>query len=894
LLKKGLLLPTRVIMTDLVERLQAELSDRYRIRRSLGHGGMGIVALADDLRHDRSVAIKIIEPHVSGAVGRERFLREIRVGAALTHPHIVPLLDSGEAAGLLYYVMPYVEGETLRQLIERSAPLSLADAAAICLTLADALGYAHARGLVHRDVKPENVILAAGHAYLTDFGICRALDEAGGDGLTRAGVTLGTPAYMSPEQWSHPERADGRSDLYSLGCILFELLTGEPPYSGNSPAALMARHTSLEVPSARLLRPGLPPPLDHVIGRTLAKVPAERIATAGEFADALRAAVEGGTAAESVPHGASAAPVRGTRAPESQGPATRRHAMTYGGLAAVALVAAGFLSVRGLLPDRGGVEETPAVHRVAVGLIENRTDDAALDMLGRMAAEWISEGLHRTGFVAVVPSATALEAWDYVAAQERQPAGGRIAAFARETGSSVVVSGAYYRDGDSVYTQLQLVDVRSGGTLAALQPVAADPAAPGASMQLLRDRVIGALAVSLDERIRASWTERPPQYDAYQAFSRGLDRYVRNQDRAAAAEFRAAFGLDTTFTLPLLYEAFSRSNLGELASVDSLVRRIGERRGELNVYHLAWFEYLEERLSGDHDGALRAIRRAAELAPESKASYNRAWAAQLANRPAEARAALLSLDPDRGIMRGWYPYWEVLTAAHHRLGEHQAELQAAREARRRFRDHPGPARLEAAALAALGNTADLGRLFDEAAVLRTGDPALATELAAAAAELRAHDHPAAAAAFLDRAVAWIRPLAAGSSDPDVLAALGEVLHERGDWAEARTVIEGLAARFPDRWGYRAWAAILAAAGGDRQTAMDTDRWLADLDDPWTFGSVTLHRARIAAQLGDGERAVALLRQALAEGLPALRHLDHNFHRIRDHPALVALLAPRSD
>ncbi len=210
----------------MLARLQQALADRYTIEREVGHGGMAVVYLAQDLKHHRPVAIKVLRPELAYAIGPERFLREIEIAARLSHPHILPLHDSGNADGVLYYVMPYVEGETLRDRLKREGKLGVEEAVRITSEMADALGYAHQAGLVHRDIKPENILIQAGHAVVSDFGIARAVSAAGTDKLTETGIAVGTPAYMSPEQSLGDSGLDARSDVYSLGCVLFEMLTG--------------------------------------------------------------------------------------------------------------------------------------------------------------------------------------------------------------------------------------------------------------------------------------------------------------------------------------------------------------------------------------------------------------------------------------------------------------------------------------------------------------------------------------------------------------------------------------------------------------------------------------------------------------------------------------------
>jgi serine/threonine protein kinase/Tol biopolymer transport system component len=262
------------------------LGDRYVLERELGRGGMATVYLARDLKHDRAVALKVLRAELSAILGAERFLREIRLTAGLQHPHILPLLDSGEAGGLLYYVMPYVEGESLRQRLEREGQLPAAEAVRLTAEVAEALDYAHEQGIIHRDIKPENILLSRGHALVADFGIALAVSHAGKDRLTETGLSLGTPAYMSPEQATANPKLDGRSDQYSLACVAYEMLAGEPPYTGPTAQAIIAKRFSEPVPHLSTVRE-VPPSLDQAVTRALARAPADRFASTTAFAGAL-------------------------------------------------------------------------------------------------------------------------------------------------------------------------------------------------------------------------------------------------------------------------------------------------------------------------------------------------------------------------------------------------------------------------------------------------------------------------------------------------------------------------------------------------------------------------------------------------------------------------------
>jgi serine/threonine-protein kinase len=280
-------------VADITSRLESALDRQYVIGRELGRGGMATVYLAHDRKHDRDVALKVLHPDLAEALGPDRFLREIRTAARLQHPHILPVHDSGEADGLLWFTMPFVVGESLRDRLQRDVQLPVEDAVAIAREVAEALDYAHGQSVIHRDIKPENILLSRGHALVADFGIARTAETSGegGEGtLTAAGVALGTPTYMSPEQWGGSRRLDARSDVYSLGCVLYEMLAGEPPFSGPTAQAVIAKQLTGPVPSARVCRPQIPSSVDAAIARALAPAPADRFATSAAFAAALTAA----------------------------------------------------------------------------------------------------------------------------------------------------------------------------------------------------------------------------------------------------------------------------------------------------------------------------------------------------------------------------------------------------------------------------------------------------------------------------------------------------------------------------------------------------------------------------------------------------------------------------
>ena len=302
-------------MSDAVTRLNAALEGHYVIERELGEGGMAHVYLADDIKHERKVALKVLKSELAAVVGAERFLAEIKTTANLQHPHILQLYDSGEADGFLYFVMPFVEGETLREKIDRDKQLPLEEAVALTRAVAGALQAAHEQGVVHRDIKPANILLSHGEPLVADFGIALAVQQAGGGRLTETGMSLGTPYYMSPEQATADRDPDARSDIYSLGCVLYEMLTGEPPFTGHTAQAVLGKILTGSPASPTEIRPAIPAHVESVALKALERLPADRFSSAAALADALgNPAFRHGTADEAATPSAEAiAEVAGLR-----------------------------------------------------------------------------------------------------------------------------------------------------------------------------------------------------------------------------------------------------------------------------------------------------------------------------------------------------------------------------------------------------------------------------------------------------------------------------------------------------------------------------------------------------------------------------------------------------
>src|SRR5207249_3157992 len=444
-------------LVDLLARLQAALADRYTIERELGSGGMATVYLAADLKHHRRVAIKVLKPELAAALGPDRVLREIETAARLTHPHILPLHDSGQAGGFPYYVMPYIEGESLRDRLEREGQLPLEEAVRITREVSSALSYAHSHDVVHRDIKPENILLSGGEAVVADFGIARAITQAGGTRLTETGIPVGTPQYMSPEQASGGGLVDGRSDIYSLGCVLYEMLAGEPPYTGASAQVVIAKRFTDPVPSVRRLRDTIPPAIDGAVSKALGKAPADRFVTAAQFAEAL------------TPSGAPA--VRPRR------PARRL-------LVAGAVMAAIGALVVVVMRWRAGIGPVLDPNLVAVAPFEVLDPKLALWREG--LADVLSRDMDGAGALRVVPLSVVLRRWQ----------GHADAAAAADLGlrtrARLALFGTLAPEGpDSVRLHSALLDVASGKTLVEIERSAEtdriDRLAASATLEVLRD-----------------------------------------------------------------------------------------------------------------------------------------------------------------------------------------------------------------------------------------------------------------------------------------------------------------------------------------------------------------------------------------------------------------------
>jgi TolB-like protein/Flp pilus assembly protein TadD len=873
-------------MTDLLERLTQTLADRYRIEREVGSGGMATVYLAEDLKHHRPVAIKVLLPTLAAAIGPERFLREIEVTARLNHPHILPLLDSGEADGLLFYVMPFVEGESLRERLDREKQLSVEDAVQIAAEVADALGFAHDHDVLHRDIKPENILFEGGHAVVADFGLALAITAAGGRRLTETGIAVGTPEYMSPEQASGERALNERSDLYSLGCVLYEMLAGEPPFTGPTIESVARQHLTAEPRSVTTLRATVPEEISQSLVKVLAKAPADRFGSAAEFRNVI-------------------AP-RGTISPAGivavDRPPKRRWVMAGGAVGVTAAVVVVLATV--LIAIRAGRANEQARTAIAVLPFQNLSADGPhVYFAGGLHDELLTQ-LAKVGALSV-RGRTSVMGYGGTTRPIRE--------IADELGVGTIVVATVQVVGERLRVNVQLIEAVTDEHLWAESYDRTLEDAFAIQRDIAQQVVAAVGGVLTPEEASAIDATPTENAEAYQLYLQGREYYFRWRVTALQQHLRIAqelceqaVALDSTFALA--YAALSQVH-----------------------GHMSWarLDPSPERLAQQQDAAERALRLAPNL-PQAHVAMGlvhyfgrRDWSAALE----EYLIALRGL-PNDVELRMWIGY------AHRRLGNWEQVLQvfdtvAVLDPRR------------SDAFADLGgNTLLVLRRYPEAAEYYSRSLALAPDAAGTDVQrgrawlnwqgrldsLRAalRRHPTAIESdgalarwyayllFLERQADSLLLVLEDSPwtifewqlhyEPTALYA-GWVHQMRGDDIAARAafdsalvLLDSAVAILPSDWRVHAARGLALAGLGRRQDALTEASWLRESalyrEDRVQGTWAVVARAQILAQVGETDGALAEIERVLArpsdESIHTIR-LDPRYDPIRDDPRFLALL-----
>ncbi len=843
-------------MSDLRDQLQEVLGETYRLERELP-GGMSRVFVAEEIALARKVVIKVMPPETAAAVNVARFRREIQLAASLQHPHIVPLLSAGSRGDLLYYVMPLIEGESLRAKLLKSGELPVSDVAWILRDSALALAYAHSHGVVHRDIKPDNILLTGKFAVVADFGVAKAVSEATSDSnITSAGVALGTPTYMAPEQASADPNTDHRADIYALGIVGYELLTGAPPFTGTSPQMILAAQVTRTPEHVTKQRASVPPALANVIMRCLEKKPADRWQTADELAQQLVSIASGATTPTATAPYPAVAPNR-----------SRKPAIA----AAFVLGLAAFGGIAWFAGKDGATYDDK---RVIVSDFENQTRDPALDPVGKLASDMFRQGISQTGVAEVAGAATS-------ESESIRP--------------GLMIRGRYYREGDSIRVQAEILDARNSKVVRALSPATSAATNPAIALEKLRPRILGAIA-SLNDPLIGNWARKatePPVYEAYRAYRAGLDADIPragitagiNAD-AARKEFERASQLDSLFVLPFLENSIRDD------SVNPGLMRLYQSRDRLTPLDRLLIDHLMADARQEFDESYKYMKQVVELAPDPLFLLKLGEVGVFAGRPREALAALQRGNPDGKLRIGWGDRTDAL----HLIGDFEGELAAVESQRKLGLD----VEFEAAqVLPALGRVSEMNALINER--MRRASRAEDTPAALmlfAAREYRAHGYVKESNELANRAVAWYESRPDAEMTEERQFNLLNALYHAGRWADARANLEIAAKRFDfnlnDEPTTVALLGRIAAQMGDTAAAKSYSDRLRNLA-PWPrFRGNSYFRALIAAGLGNKEAVIPLLQQGFAEGwaFEPHYHREMEFQAMKDYPPLKELLEPK--
>ncbi|MFZ2053942.1 MAG: serine/threonine-protein kinase [Candidatus Aminicenantales bacterium] len=876
--------PTPPLFTETLETAPQELTTgslfagRYQIIEELGHGGMGRVYRALDKKLNEEVALKLVRPEIAADRSTlERFNNELKLARKISHPNVGRMYELMEEKGTHFITMEYVPGQDLKALIRQTGQLTVAKAVAIGEEICEGLAEAHKQGIVHRDMKPSNIIIdRAGGARIMDFGIARSLAVKS---RTGPGVMIGTPEYMSPEQVEGKD-VDERSDIYSLGIILYEMLTGHVPFEGETPFIVGVKQKSETPKNPKLFNRNIPDDLSGMILRCLEKDKAKRYPSAIDVRADLERIEKGLPTTERI------APERRPFTSKEITVKFQPKRLIVPALIIIALLGAAAIT---FWPKKASNLDPKLV---AVAVFENKTGDPKLDPIGSMAAERIMQGLTQVGgfSVAPIPSAEALAA----ESKRKDP----LRALAEATKAGKVVHGDYYLQGETIQFHAWADDIAEKKNALTLEPASGPAKNPAAALEPLRLRLMGGLAGIFDPALRdtLSFIKEPPTFEAYREYIEGARAFLRGEYTKAVPYLLRAAERDPDFKIPLIQASMAYFNLHQYTKGEELVSEVARSRADLSTGERLFLDHVEAIFHGDLESQLRTARQITSTSKTWMSIYENAWAAEGSNYPGEAVDLLSQLNPYNEAYKDWSRnYWGVLTWAHHMIGNYNQELKVARRGRRQFPESQGMLGYEVDANAALGRTKDLQVLFEESKNLpprrgySPGDIMLR-----AGRELRAHGFKEDAVNVLNQALQWFeaRPEQEKTSEENRYSQ-ASTFYVLGKWAEAKALFEGLHSEIPDKTDYLGYLGVVAAQMGNKEEALKISKQLEDDKRPYLYGNPTYWRARIAAILGDKEGAVNLIRQATKEGFSYdSLHPTEDFESLADYPPYIQLMKPK--
>ena len=834
---------------------------------------MGVVYMAEDTKLERKVALKFLPTqYTSDLEIVERFKREAKAAASLNHPNIITVHEVGEHEGQTFIAMEYVKGESLRDRIKQQ--LAPNESIELISQVCDGLSKAHKADIVHRDIKPENIMIDEdGRVRILDFGLAKLKNVSK---LTQTATTLGTLNYISPEQLQGLE-VDARSDIWSVGVVLYEMITGQLPFKGDYEAAVSYAILSEEPEPLARYKTGVSDELQRIVDKALRKDVNTRYQSAADLLADLKGLQRSSTTVT-------------VERPEKR----RRNNQIRRYLAPLILVIAASVAYY----FYRGKEPAAENKRVVVSLFENLTDDASLDPLSRMSADWIAQGIAQLNVVEVVPTAAVLRSSisaDILTTRRQKK--DRLLALAEETGAGIVISGSFYLLGDTLHFQTQIIDVEQGRLIDVLHPVKGSRKKPMAIVESLTQKITGFMATRFVPQMRQQVPYRTvPTFKAYQEYMAGLELFGTNYPEAIPYFVRSA-ELDSTFMLPRVYIACAYINQGAWSQADSMVSLMNQHREKLTPYARYVLDWLKAKIRGNIAEALQFDRKAWKLDPKNFIPNTQIGLdAILVNRPQETVDTYAEIDP-----KVWYNHifgawrFNYLTQAYHMLGNHKKELEVAGQALEYYPQMLMVLKCKARALAALEQIQELNKLIDEVLTLPSDGSRVGWLMLQVAQELRVHGNLKEAEKLMNRTINWFRNQPAEIlSKEDYQDGLASVLYSAMRWQESHSLFTNLSLEHPDDIDYRGALGTLAARIGDEKQALRIAEELKQLNRPYLFGNHTYWRACIMSLLGDREQAVTLLRSAFSQGygFGIFLHTDMDLEPLRDYGPFQELLRPK--